>query len=141
MTDAPPSRPLSRRALLGGAGLSLGGLAVGPALNLGLDAATAGTLQGSLPRAVDVVVVGGGISGLVAARQVAERGRSVLVVEARKRVGGRVLNHHLESGGTIEAGGAFVGMRGFGASAPAKELFEHFGITAKAVVEAVKTRI
>jgi len=41
----------------------------------------------------------------------------------------------------IEAGGAFIGMRGFGASAPAKELFEHFGITAKAVVEAVKTRI
>ncbi|HEY9539398.1 MAG TPA: transketolase C-terminal domain-containing protein, partial [Kiloniellaceae bacterium] len=41
----------------------------------------------------------------------------------------------------IEAGGAFVGMRGFGASAPARELFEQFGITAKAVVEAVKTRI
>ncbi|MGE5765924.1 MAG: transketolase [Bacteroidota bacterium] len=41
----------------------------------------------------------------------------------------------------IEAGGAFIGLRGFGASAPAKELFQHFGITAKAVVEAVKTRI
>ncbi|MEQ9606287.1 MAG: transketolase C-terminal domain-containing protein, partial [Kiloniellaceae bacterium] len=41
----------------------------------------------------------------------------------------------------IEAGGAFVGMRGFGASAPAKELYKKFGITAEAVVEAVKTRI
>ncbi|HEY9548945.1 MAG TPA: transketolase C-terminal domain-containing protein, partial [Kiloniellaceae bacterium] len=41
----------------------------------------------------------------------------------------------------IEPGGAFIGMRGFGASAPAKELFEKFGITAKAVVESVKTRI
>ena len=41
----------------------------------------------------------------------------------------------------IEAGGTFIGLRGFGASAPAKELFQHFGITAKAVVEAVKTRI
>ncbi|MGD9868746.1 MAG: transketolase, partial [Hyphomicrobiales bacterium] len=30
-------------------------------------------------------------------------------------------------------GGAFVGMSGFGASAPAEQLFEHFGITAKAV--------
>ena len=40
----------------------------------------------------------------------------------------------------IEAGGGFVGMRGFGASAPAKELFKKFGITAEAVVEAVKTR-
>ena len=81
----------------------------GPACSATRHAATAATLQGSLPRSVDVVVVGGGISGLVAARKVARRGRSVLLVEARRRVGGRVLNHHLESGGTIEAGGAFVG--------------------------------
>ena len=40
-------------------------------------------------------MVGAGIAGLVAAREVARKGRSVLVVEARKRVGGRVLNHHL----------------------------------------------
>ena len=33
---------------------------------------------------------------------------------------------------------AFVGMTGFGASAPADELYEHFGITAKSVVSAVK---
>ena len=32
--------------------------------------------------------------------------------------------------------GAFVGMHGFGASAPAKELYKHFGITADAVVAA-----
>ncbi len=34
--------------------------------------------------------------------------------------------------------GAFVGMPGFGASAPAEELFKHFGITAEAVAEKVK---
>ena len=34
--------------------------------------------------------------------------------------------------------GAFVGMTGFGASAPAPELFKHFGITAEAVVGAAK---
>lgn len=33
--------------------------------------------------------------------------------------------------------GAFVGMTGFGASAAAETLFEHFGITAKAIVAAV----
>ncbi|MBP1842920.1 transketolase [Rhizobium petrolearium] len=32
--------------------------------------------------------------------------------------------------------GVFIGMNGFGASAPAAALYEHFGITAKAVVEA-----
>jgi transketolase len=34
--------------------------------------------------------------------------------------------------------GGFVGMDGFGASAPAKTLFKHFGITAEAVVKAAK---
>ena len=34
--------------------------------------------------------------------------------------------------------GGFVGMTGFGASAPAKTLFKHFGITAEAVVKAAK---
>jgi transketolase len=37
--------------------------------------------------------------------------------------------------------GAFVGMNGFGASAPAGELYKHFGITAEAVVDAAKTLI
>ncbi len=37
--------------------------------------------------------------------------------------------------------GVFVGMAGFGASAPAKELYKHFGITAEAVVKAVETRL
>jgi transketolase len=37
--------------------------------------------------------------------------------------------------------GGFVGMHGFGASAPAKELYKHFGITAEAVVEAASKRL
>lgn len=36
---------------------------------------------------------------------------------------------------------AFIGMDGFGASAPAPDLFKHFGITADAIVEAVKTKM
>ncbi|GAA1982729.1 flavin monoamine oxidase family protein [Amycolatopsis minnesotensis] len=58
---------------------------------------------------VDVAVIGAGISGLVAARGLAEAGRSVLVLEARDRVGGRVLNHSLPNGTVTEAGAAFVG--------------------------------
>ena len=34
--------------------------------------------------------------------------------------------------------GAFVGMTGFGESAPYKRLYEHFGITAAAVAAAAK---
>jgi len=37
--------------------------------------------------------------------------------------------------------GAFIGMSTFGASAPYKDLYEHFGVTAEAVVEAAKERL
>jgi transketolase len=37
--------------------------------------------------------------------------------------------------------GEFIGMHGFGASAPAKDLFKHFGITAEAAVNAVLKRL
>jgi monoamine oxidase len=98
---------LSRRSVLGGAG-ALGALTAAGQL-LTAPAAEAATRRGPLPRKVDVVVVGGGISGLVAARNLRQKGRSVLVVEARDRVGGRVLNHELRDGSVIESGGAFVG--------------------------------
>jgi transketolase len=41
----------------------------------------------------------------------------------------------------IGSDGAFIGMSSFGASAPASELYKHFGITADAVVAAVKERL
>lgn len=37
--------------------------------------------------------------------------------------------------------GAFIGMSSFGASAPAAALFEHFGITVEAIVDAAKSRL
>jgi transketolase len=37
--------------------------------------------------------------------------------------------------------GAKIGMRSFGASAPAADVYEHFGITAAAVEEAVRAEI
>jgi transketolase len=41
----------------------------------------------------------------------------------------------------IGAAGAFIGMDGFGASAPAEELYKHFGITAEAVATAARSRV
>ena len=96
----------TRRTVLGGLAAGAGALGADILLPAEVEAAT---LHGALPRRVDCVVVGAGIAGLVAARSVARQGRSVLVVEARNRVGGRVLNHRLPNGSVIESGGAFVG--------------------------------
>ena len=41
----------------------------------------------------------------------------------------------------IGTDGAFIGMTGFGASAPYKELYEHFGITAEAAVAAARAKL
>jgi monoamine oxidase len=70
-------------------------------------AARAATEAGALT--ADVVVVGAGLAGLTAARQVAAGGRSVVVLEARDRVGGRVLAHPLRGGSYSELGGMFTG--------------------------------
>jgi len=37
--------------------------------------------------------------------------------------------------------GIFIGMNGFGASAPANELYKHFGITSDAIIERVQTKL
>src|SRR5437763_777009 len=57
----------------------------------------------------DVVVVGAGLAGLVAAREVQRRGRSALVLEARDRVGGRTLNEPIGDGKVVEVGGQWIG--------------------------------
>ncbi|MEW6640728.1 MAG: transketolase [Pseudomonadota bacterium] len=43
--------------------------------------------------------------------------------------------------GVIGPDGIFIGMHGFGESAPAKDLYKHFGITAEAAVDAVTARL
>ena len=58
---------------------------------------------------VDVVVVGAGLAGLAAARELTARGASVVVLEARERVGGRVLNHDIGDGKVVEVGGQWIG--------------------------------
>src|SRR5947209_590804 len=86
---------ISRRKLLGGAAAAAGAAAVTSAGGAA-DAAAAprkSTARGT--RKADVIVVGAGLSGLTAARAIHAHGRSVLVLEARDRVGGRTLNHSL----------------------------------------------
>ncbi len=58
---------------------------------------------------VDVVIVGAGLSGLSAARALVAGDRSVAVLEARDRVGGRVLNGATADGSVIELGAEWMG--------------------------------
>jgi monoamine oxidase len=85
-----------------------------------LGAGAAGAAAGALPgtaaaaarrrsRRADVVVVGAGLAGLTAARELVRKGKSVIVLEADNRVGGRVWNHPLGGGEGTERGGAYVG--------------------------------
>lgn len=57
----------------------------------------------------DVVIIGAGIAGLVAARELTKNGKDVIVVEARDRVGGRLLNHPIGDGKVVEVGGQWIG--------------------------------
>ncbi len=58
---------------------------------------------------VDVVVVGAGFAGLMAARELKASGLSVAILEARDRVGGRVKNDATSDGTVVELGGQWIG--------------------------------
>ena len=57
--------------------------------------------------ATDVVIIGAGVAGLTAARELSSAGMRVLLVEARDRLGGRVMTHHMAEG-VVELGAEFV---------------------------------
>lgn len=56
-----------------------------------------------------VVVVGAGISGLTAARELHRRGIDVMVLEAADRIGGRTMSETTALGSTVDLGGQWIG--------------------------------
>ena len=90
---------LSRREIIGGAvsGTIAAGAGVGAA-----EAASARIRA-------DVCVVGAGFAGLAAAYRLKQAGASVVVLEARKRVGGRSWSVRMKDGTFVDFGGQWVG--------------------------------
>src|SRR4051812_46750783 len=95
------SEGISRRGLLGGAAAG----AAAAALPSSAQAKASKTKK----KKADVVVVGAGFAGIAAARDIARAGKSVLLVEARDRVGGRTLNQDIGGGKVVEVGGQWIG--------------------------------
>jgi len=71
---------------------------------------------------VDVAIVGAGFAGLTAALDLKRAGKSVVVLEARNRVGGRVVNKDIGGGEVSERGGTFTGPTQDALMALAKEM-------------------
>jgi monoamine oxidase len=71
--------------------------------------------------AVDVVIIGAGMAGLCAARQLRRHGLSVVVLEARDRVGGRILSQRVGRE-VLDLGGQWIGPTQDNLAALAREL-------------------
>ena len=94
------SHALTRRRFVVGAA----GLAAAAALPR-----TAAAARRRRRMSADVCVVGAGFAGLTTARQLVRAGHDVVVLEARDRVGGRVLNERIAPGVITELGGEYIG--------------------------------
>ncbi|MGW6391629.1 flavin monoamine oxidase family protein [Streptomyces sp. NPDC055103] len=96
---------MHRRRFLQSVGLGLPSLAVLSACRAdGLDAATAAAPAGR----TGVIVIGAGISGLAAARHLADQGEDVLVLEARDRIGGRIWTSDAWDGAPVDLGASWI---------------------------------
>jgi monoamine oxidase len=95
---------LTRRRLVGSAAAAAAAAALERA-----PLAPAGRRRSRERARADVVVVGAGFAGLTSALKLVEAGHSVMVLEARDRVGGRAWNHRLHGGDVSERGATFVG--------------------------------
>lgn len=67
------------------------------------------SVQPERSQCCDVIVIGGGISGLAAAHRLKQKGLSIVLLEARDRLGGRIYTQRIEPGVVIDLGAQFLG--------------------------------
>lgn len=98
--DAEMTRPIPRRQFIRMAGVGAAAAALG----------ACGDAVGPRSSPQRVIVIGAGLAGMVAALELVERGHDVTVLEARSRVGGRVLTlrEPFQAGQFAEAGAARI---------------------------------
>ena len=100
------SAEITRRKFIKTAAVTTGAGALGGAT---LAAQMTSTVAQDAPtRQADVAIVGGGFAGLMAAFRLSQAGRSVVLIEATQRLGGRTFTAHLTDGTPFEIGGAWV---------------------------------
>lgn len=100
---------VSRRRFVAGAAAAAAAAAAGSEASAAQAAQRRTARRPRTRRRHDVVVIGAGLSGLVAAREIARAGHSVAVVEARDRVGGRMLDRSIAGGEVVDLGAEFIG--------------------------------
>ena len=100
---------LNRRSILKNGLGALGAVALTAGANISVNAATnkGSTDTESDKYDYDVIVIGGGFAGVTAARELRQAGLSVLILEARNRLGGRTFTVKRD-GKLFELGGAWV---------------------------------
>jgi len=114
------ARRLSRREFVKGAGASAAVMAGVTTANTTPVRVDPGQLPESWDLEADVVVIGSGPTGLVAALRAREAGASVLIVEANYDSGG----HGLINGGTVQLGGGTRLQKKFGIEDSADTMFQ-----------------